>query len=173
MAVRAIVETEFDLGVLVREHIKRHKSPDPFEIADDVIKEISDEELQAIVELLLPVYVRERLDAYRRSQQQRKRSKKGKKSTSAKWEAADDEWDAIFWTSVYIPGIGRKFLGDCTKNDVAAIVSDYEDLAASNQAMANAYNEILGLMKRRRVTIASELPAELVIEAFGDEDEED
>ena len=167
-------EPEFDLAELVREHVRERKSPDPYEVAGAVIDEIPDDELYGVVELLLPDYVRERIDAERRSAQRRKRSKKGKNTESVKWEQTEDgDWDEIFWTSVSVPGIGRKWLGECTQDDIAGIIADYEDLAASNQAMADSYTEILSLMQSNEAEEVSELAAELVVSAFTGEEEED
>ena len=173
---RRAATPDFDLAEVVTEYIRAHKSPDPYEIASEVLKQIPEDELYGVVEMLLPEYVSERLRSYRHSQQKRKRSKKGKEATtSTRWAKTEHEdWDDIFFTSVSVPGEGRKWLGDCTRDDIAAISNEYFDAASENQAKGESYSEIFDAMKRRRASIVSELPADLVIEAFaGEEDEED
>lgn len=170
---RRAATSDFDLAEIVLAHIKARKSPDPHEIASDVLKQIPEDELYGVVELLLPRYVNDMMRAHRSSAQKRKRSKKGKETTSARWARTEHEdWDEIFFASVNVPGTGRKFFGDCTRDDIAAIANDYFDAASENQAKGESYSEIFEAMKRRRVDLVSELPADLVREAF-DTDEED
>ena len=166
--------TQFDLKGLIRDHIKQANSADPHDIAADVIGDIPGNRLREVLGLLLPDYVRQELGKERRAVLRRSRPKRKAKG---KWdrvkELAETDEFKLWDTSFHVPSTDTwKFFRELDCNDVAEIALNYNNLAASNAAWADSFDELGKVMRRHKVSVTHDLPTETVRKIFAPVEEE-
>lgn len=146
---------------LIRAKLAESDIADPHVIAQEIADTLPEAELRAIVGRLLPDSVRKCIHAQRTPLPARGPTR------SAKWAAIAERAEeiAIFRQRVCAGGVW-KFLGDCTREDVEALVADYRKLAAENAAKASHFDALRRLMGRKKATVVSDLAPETVAEVL-------
>jgi hypothetical protein len=129
-----------DLRALIVQTLSEHKSPDPHEVADEVLAAIGPRDVRAVLAQLLPDAVRKVIHQQRGTAPVDAPSGNGKRAVGA---MVRDPWRLRVW----VPGFGWKFRGDLTADDCSAIADDYVDRSRQMQEHAARWR---GLSKRLR-----------------------
>ncbi len=148
-----MVVTEFHLSGEARSFVESSGLTDPDELATAFAKGLPDDAAEQIVGELLRAYFREVLRTERHRVLGRPKS--------ARWEAVGG------WRNTVVQVEGNyKHLGDCTVRDVAALASERREQAAQTAAMAERFDRLADLMRKRSVTTAGSLDDDEVAEIF-------
>lgn len=151
---------DFNLHATIRDELEVNPSANPRDIASVVAKLVPDDCMRDALADALVAVVRAEIGNHRRAAQ---------RSTfdthSSRWENASQAYLALLRSREYVATEGEwKYLGDCTKSDVLAIVEQRRMLAEANATMATRYDRLAQVMGSEQ-TVA-DLPEDVVIEAL-------
>ena len=143
----------FDIRAAVRDAIEAGLSPDPEVLAEKVAADIPAKDLRAALASVLPTFISTRLSLSRASTL-RPQPEVEPTPGQSKW---------VRHASVLnVPVVGadglRKFLRDCTTEDLLAMVEDRRSRAAANEAMADKYEALRAMLAKRRARVVGDLP---------------
>jgi hypothetical protein len=158
-----IVEAmEFSLRSRVRESLEGDE-PDPHKIAEILLQELTPSEAAAALAATLPSYVRLVAKEMRRS------SVHSATTTSTRWDNVaqlqSEGTLTLLRARVFASG-AWKFLGDCTRDDVTDIAAQRTQEAVDLEATAKRFRQLREAMGRKRVSIVSQLPTNILTEIF-------
>lgn len=146
---------------------------EPNRIADKILAELGAVEKREVAALVLPSYVRNRIGAglrHRSRPADVPRSGKnaavyydgeGRKFLSAKLRDQSD-WQRITTASVYVAG-ARKHFGECTGDEVRALVGARQKQAATLLAQAERFSRVNEAMADHHAERVRDLPKQVLL----------
>lgn len=186
--------TDFNLRQLVREVLSTSLMPDPRDVATEVLRRISDDDLRVALAQCLSDVVREQIRASRNSGgipplppspveppvtpairlveppasaiTKAPVSQVHRSSKVASYRALGQKW---LRERMYVSGDPRewKFMGDCGFADLMFAASQRREQAAQTNAAADRYEQLAALLRVHGVALVKELPAD-VLRGLGD-----
>jgi hypothetical protein len=171
----------FDLHTVVNEVFDSTSATDPRDIAAEVAQLVPDEDLRLALTDALEVYVRLTITRRRTTnaivgvtsynsaaphpvsaQRPSRDSLSGgtqPQTTATKQGAIRDRWAQALRDLVHVEG-EYKTLGECTYDDLMFAVAERRKLATQNNAAADRYERLAGVLAKHAVITVAELPRE-------------
>jgi hypothetical protein len=157
-----------DLNAAVADVLDSTDLVTPEEIAHKVVGDIPDEDLRAVLTLVLPGYVRGVI--YRRRAHNPYLTGSPPPARSAKVAAIRDTWSQPALRDRVHVGDGEwKLLGHCTYRDLMCAAMERRRLAQANLAKADHFEALANLLTARDVTHVADLPAD-DLDQWGDDE---
>ena len=171
----AIAQT-FTIHELIGEHILADPTADPQDLADRIADDVPEDELRGVVRALLPEAVRHRAGQIRIAiERQSQTAHEPPQSpdpapeprrTNASPMMQKVRQTALWDMAVVVPDVGRKLFGDCTRDDLTAIVTGYKTRAHDIEREGSRYEAVARLLKRRKVERVYDLDLDELRTAF-------
>lgn len=157
-------QVDFDLRSFVQQALDRSKKANPHEVADEIAGSIPVEHLRAAVYELLPAYVVPMVGR-NRAATMRAASDDEAPKPSARWAAAARTYQGILGQRM-LGADEWKFLGDFTRDDLAAAAERRRAHAAGVLHEAERFETLAKKMQRRKATKVADLPDDVVREVL-------
>lgn len=148
------------MAARVRSFQESTGSADPREIASKILTDLEDHELRAVLEVVLPEYVRQVMKTGRNQAA-------SSPPASSKVSAVRDWYERLMGQPVDVSGgHGQwKSLRECTRDELLAVAQYRRETAARNLATAEKYESLAKLLPARKTV--GQLPTDVVASVFG------
>lgn len=169
-----IAPVRINLSALIYAELQESSEADPHVIAEQLIAKLSEDDLREVVAVTLPAHVRRHIHSLRsrvssEASAASSDAPSGGGNRSARWEAIAAAYESgeLDELRLRVFACGAwKFLGDCTREDVADIAEQHDVAVAQRANVARRYHALHAAMKRKRAKTVRDLPLDAVREIF-------
>jgi hypothetical protein len=169
--------SKYNLRTDVKSVLASTSLTDPGEVADKVAESMPANALRAALRVTLRSYVRQIMSEERTSSADQTSTGSGQRTSdaqsrsaaagrSSKVRAIRDGWKRHLEDRVHV-GSEWMLLGDCTHDNLIALATEREEIAAKTEAWAQHYRRLAGLVAEHGVAQVRDLPAEVLAPAIG------